>query len=114
MAQPVHDGCSNPDDVRVHQKVKEVADMLRPELLRLHKVPMESSGDIELYRRCIEQIEVVKREVTNHDALFAFHNVISHIKNAIKLSKDKADNQKILWSLQEVTAILFKVQSLPS
>jgi hypothetical protein len=114
MGQVQDGGLSNPDDVSIHKQVKEIADSLSPELVRLHKAPMESTADIPLYEKCIEQMEVIKREVANHDSLFAFHNSISHMQKAIKLAQAQAENQKILWNLQEVSAILFKIQSLPS
>ncbi len=114
MAHALNNGSPNPDDVTIHKQVKEVADMLAPELRRLHESPQESTGDIELYERCIEKMDLISREVANQDSLFAFRNVISHMKKAIKLSHDKVENQRILWDLQEVTAVLFKIQSLPS
>lgn len=114
MSAATEGGFSNPDDVTIHRQVKEIADMLSPELIRLYESPLESTGDVELYRRCIEQIKLVKREVTNHDALFAFRNAISHMRKAIDLARAGGINRRVLWSLQEVTAILFKMQSLPS
>jgi hypothetical protein len=114
MAHVLNNGSPNPNDITIHKQVKEVADLLAPELLRLHKSSLESTGDIVLYEKCIEKMELIRREVANHDSLFAFRNVISHLKKAIKISRDKADNQKILWNLQEVSASLFKIQSLPS
>lgn len=107
-------GLPNPQDLSLHKQVKDIADLLRPELLRLSKVLEESSGNIELYISFMDQIKTVKNEVSSHDALFAFQNVQSHIMKAIEFSKKKKSNQEILWHLQEVVAILFKVQNLPS
>ena len=114
MSAATEGGFSNPDDITIHRQVKEIADMLSPELKRLHESPLESTGDIELYKQCIERIKIVKREVTNHDALFGFRNAINHVRKAITLVEAREANRKTLWALQEVTAILFKVQSLPS
>ena len=114
MANALNNGSPNPDDITIHNQVKEIADILSPELLRLHEAPQESTGDIELYERCIQQMEMIRREVANQDSLFAFHNIISLMKKSISLVLDKADNQTVLWTLQEVTAILFKIRTLPS
>ncbi len=107
-------GSCNPHDLTLHKQVKEIADLLRPELLRLHGTPEESNANIKLYLLVSEQVSVVKKEVTNQDALFAFQNILSFIKKAIALAEKKAVNQEILWLLQEVMAVLFKVQNLPS
>jgi uncharacterized protein YdcH (DUF465 family) len=107
-------GSSNPQDVGLHKQIKDIADLLRPELLRLHKCPHETGGNIQLYVSFIEQIKTVKREVSNHDALFAFQNILNHMIKAIEFSQKNVPNQEILWHLQEVMALLFKVQNLPS
>jgi hypothetical protein len=107
-------GSPNPHDLSLHKQVKDIADLLRPELLRLHKCGEEKSGNIQLYVSFTEQIQLVKKEVTNHDALFAFQNVINHMQKAIELAQKSCCNQEILWHLQEVMALLFKVQNLPS
>ncbi|MBS0627131.1 MAG: hypothetical protein JSS09_02845 [Verrucomicrobia bacterium] len=104
----------NPHDLSLHKQVKDIADLLRPELLRLHKQPDEISGNIQLYTAFIEQIRIVRKEVTNCDALFTFHNILNHMIKIIELAEKKAKNQEILWHLQEVMALLFKVQNLPS
>lgn len=107
-------GCPNPHDLSLHKQIKDISDLLRPELLRLYKCSTETSGNITLYVSFIKEIHSVKREVTNHDALFAFQNVLSHMSKAIELSEKNSQNQEVLWHLQEVMAILFKVQNLPS
>ena len=107
--------CSpNPHDLSLHKQVKDIADLLRPELLRLHNKPDEISGNVHLYAAFIEQIREVKKEVTNSDALFAFHNILNHMMKIIELTEDHTCNQEVLWHLQEVMALLFKVQNLPS
>ncbi len=107
-------GSPNPHDLSLHKQVKDIADMLRPELLRLHKCCEECSGNIQLYISFIEEVQHVKKEVSNHDALFAFQNIINHMKKAIEAAQNKKPNQDLLWHLQEVMALLFKVQNLPS
>ncbi len=104
----------NPHDLSLHKQVRDLADLLRPELLRLHKHPEDISGNIHLYTAFVEQIRVVKKEVTNSDALFAFHNILSHMMKIAKKTEGDTNNQEILWHLQEVMALLFKVQNLPS
>jgi len=104
----------NPHDISLHKQIKDIADMLRPELLRLHKTPNEISGNVGLYTSFIEQVRAVRREVTNSDALFAFHNIIDHMVKILDLVQNKAINQEILWHLQDVMSLLFKVQNLPS
>ena len=108
------DGCPNPHDLSLHKQVKDIADLLRPELLRLYKCSTENSGNIQLYVSFIAEITSVKREVTNHDALFAFQNILNHMQKAIELAQKNSVNQEVLWHLQEVMALLFKVQNLPS
>ncbi len=108
-------GCApNPHDITLHKQVKDIADMLRPELLRLHTKPDEVSGNVDLYTAFAEQIRAVRKEVTNCDALFTFHNILNHMTKVKELTDRKARNQEILWHLQEVMAFLFKVQNLPS
>lgn len=107
-------GPCNPHDLSLHKQVKEIADLLRPELLRLYNNPTESNGNVNLYQLIGEQVKLVKKEVTSQDALFAFQNILSFIKKAIILTEKKTPNQEILWLLQEVMAVLFKVQNLPS
>lgn len=107
-------GAPNPHDLSLHKQVKDIGDLLRPELLRLYKDPDGNHGNISLYISFIEQIKAVKREVTNHDALFAFQNILNHMQKAMELTQKKNANRDILWHLQEVMALLFKVQNLPS
>lgn len=107
-------GTPNPQDLSIHKQVKDLSDLLRPELLRLHKCSTETSGNAQLYHSFIMQIERVKREVTNHDALFACRSVINHMKKAIELAENKTVNEEVLWHLQEVMALLCKIQTLPS
>jgi hypothetical protein len=106
-------GC-NPHDLSLHKQVKDIADLLRPELCRLYAHPEQSEGNIQLYVSLISEIQCVKKEVRAHDALFAFQNILNHIQKAIELAQKKERNQEILWHLQEVMALLFKVQNLPS
>lgn len=106
-------GC-NPHDLSLHKQVKDIADLLRPELCRLYADTQISDGNIQLYLILIREIQCVKREVRTHDALFAFQNILNHMQKAIELSQKKELNQEILWHLQEVMALLFKVQNLPS
>jgi hypothetical protein len=105
---------ANPHDLSLHKQVRDITDILRPELLRLSKQPESSSGNIDLYVAFVNQIKSVRKEITNCDALFAFHNVIDHMTKAIELTEQKAPNQEILWHLQEVMSLLFKVQNMPS
>lgn len=114
MQQFIGNSPPNPHDLSLHKQVKDIADLLRPELLRLYNKPGEVSGNIQLYIAFIEQIRTVRREVTNCDALFSFHNILNHMMKIIELAEEKAKNQEILWHLQEVMALLFKVQNLPS
>ncbi len=114
MQSSKESGPCNPHDLSLHKQVKEIADLLRPELLRLYHTPTESNGNVKLYLLIAEQVKLVKKEVTSQDALFAFQNILSFIKKAIALTEKKTPNQEILWLLQEVMAVLFKVQNLPS
>lgn len=104
----------NPHDISLHKQIKDIADLLRPELLRLHNTPKEVGGNVNLYNSFIEEIRSVRKEVTNSDALFAFHNIIDHMIKILDLVQNKAPNQEILWHLQDVMSLLFKVQNLPS
>jgi hypothetical protein len=104
----------NPHDIGLHKQIKDVADLLRPELLRLHKTPTEISGNVDLYRGFIENVRAIRREVTNCDALFAFHNILNHMSKILELVQERAENKEILWHLQDVMSLLFKVQNLPS
>jgi len=104
----------NPHDLSLHKQVRDITDILKPELLRLSKQPEGSSGNIDLYLAFVKQIKSVRKEMTNCDALFAFHNVVDHMAKAIELAEKKGPNQEILWHLQEVMALLFKVQNMPS
>ena len=61
----------NPHDLSLHKQVKEITDLLRPELSRLHKAPKEASGDAKLYTLLAEQITLVKKEVTNHKTIIS-------------------------------------------
>ena len=79
-------GPCNPHDVSLHKQMKDIADLLRPELLRLHKCPDEKSGNVSLYVSFISEIKGVKKEITTHDALFAFQNILNHMQKAIELS----------------------------
>lgn len=106
-------GC-NPHDLSLHKQVKDIADLLRPELCRLYANAQTADGNIQLYISLIAEIQCVKKEITTHDALFAFQNILNHMQKAIELSQKKEVNQEILWHLQEVMALLFKVQNLPS
>ena len=110
---PEKGGC-NPHDLSLHKQVKDIADLLRPELCRLYTSSEKTDGNIELYVSLILEIQSVKRDVTTHDALFAFQNILSHMQKAIELAQKKERNQEILWYLQEVMALLFKIQNLPS
>ncbi len=107
-------GCPGHQESSLHKQIKDIADLLRPELQRLYKSSHESSGNIQLYVSFIEEIKSVKMDVRNQDVLFAFQNIINHMQKAIELSQKNGLNQEILWHLQEVMALSFKVQNLPS
>lgn len=104
----------NPHDLSLHKQIKDISDLLRPELVRLYSCQGRNHGNIPLYVSFIAEIQTVKKEVTNHDALFAFQNILNHMQKSIELSQKKGPTQEILWHLQEVMALLFKVQNLPS
>jgi len=82
--------------------------------MRLHKCFACKEGNIQLYLSLIEQIRLVQKEMANRDALFTLQNILDRMSKAIELSKINASNQEILWHLQEVMALLFKLQSIPS
>ncbi len=107
-------GFSNPHDVSLHKQIKDVSDLLRPELLRLYRCPDEVGANVELYRAFVEEIHMIEKEISNCDALFAFHNIVNHMKKIQDLSEKRSSNQEILVHLQEVMALLFKAQNLPS
>ena len=102
-----------PNDSNLHKQIKDVSDILRPELQRLYKSSQESSSNILLYISFIENIKAVKIDVTSQDAFLAFQNIICHMQKAIELSQKNSKNQEVLWHLQEVMALAFKVQNLP-
>ena len=104
----------NPQDLSLHRQIKEISDFLTPELLRLQKNPKDVSGDRKVYEDFISQIRAVKKEVSNHDTLYALQNMISHMEKAMDLTEKKMKNQDVLMHLQEVNALLFKSQNLPS
>jgi len=107
-------GAPNPHDLTLHKQVKGIAECLKPELARLHVSTQESSGDSALYCKLLEEVRSVQKEVTNHDMLFAFRNVIDHLCKASLLVEQQGKNEEILMHLQEVMALLFKTQNLPS
>ena len=104
----------NPQDLSLHKQLKEISDLLTPELLRLHKMCEGVSGNSKLYEQFISHIRTVKKEVSNHDTLCALHDIIHHMQKAIDLTEKKMKNHDILMHLQEVKSLLFKVQNLPS
>lgn len=115
LMQEFHEGSRcNPHDFTLHKQIKDISDLLRPELLRLYKCPEEVGGNDHLYAAFIEGIRSVEKEISNCDALFAFHNIINHMKKIQELSEKKSKNQELLSHLQEVMALLFKVQNMPS
>ncbi|MBM3207936.1 MAG: hypothetical protein FJZ57_04950 [Chlamydiae bacterium] len=97
-----------------HHVIKDIADKLRPHLIRLNECPTDKCGDAALYIEIIAEIETVKKQITNHDCLCAIHNAINHLEKAAELSKSAGLNEEVLWHLQEVMAFLFKVQNLPT
>jgi hypothetical protein len=106
--------CLGPQEAGLHKQIKDAADLLRPELQRLYNSPNESSGNIQLYISFIQEIKSVKRDVRNQDLIFAYQGIINHMQKAIELCQKNGLNQEILWHLQEVMALSFKVQNLPS
>lgn len=111
VAQP---SSPSPRNHTTQRNVKEIADRLRPHLVRLNESPTDKCGDANLYLEFIQQIEVVKKQVSNYDTICAIHSAINHLQKAVELSKSSALNEEILWHLQEVMAYLFKIQNLPS
>lgn len=107
-------GAPNPQDLTLHKQLKEIADLLKPELARLYKVSGEATGNVKSYAAVMDQVRAIKKEMTNQDAVSALQNVIGHLKKAIALTEKHKSNQEILWVLQEIMAILFKAQNLPS
>lgn len=107
-------GNPNPHDLSLHKQVKEIADLLKPELLQLYQFPTSAIPNVKLYQVCAEHVEAIRREITNQDALFCCQNILSHLKQAKDLSNNKHPVAEILVHLQEVMSILFKTQNLPS
>ena len=103
-----------PRNHTTHHVIKDIADRLRPHLVRLNESPTDKCGQADLYRSMIEEIALVQKQVTNHDSLCAIHNAIHQLEKAIELTEHSALNEELLWHLQEVMALLFKVQNLPS
>lgn len=114
MQKPANGGAPNPHDLCLHRQVKDIAMSLKPELARLHDHLEESSGEVTLYRHILEEVKTVKKEISNHDALFTCHHIADHLSKAIELAENQAKNKEILTHLQEVWALLFKTQNLPS
>jgi len=104
----------SPRNHTTQRNIKEIADTLRPHLVRLNESPTDKCGDPNLYLEVIAQIEIVKKQVSNHDTICAIQSAINHLHKAVDLSKSSALNEEILWHLQEVMAFLFKIQNLPS
>jgi hypothetical protein len=112
MAEPVPS--PTPRNHTTHNQIKEIADKLRPHLIRLNESPTDKCGDAAFYQQIIGEIESVKKQISNHDSLCSIQNAINHLEKAIELSKNAGLNEEVLWHLQEVMAFLFKVQNLPS
>ncbi|MEI8329384.1 MAG: hypothetical protein WCG14_05250 [Chlamydiia bacterium] len=104
----------SPRNHTTHHVIKDIADRLRPHLIRLNESPTDKCGQSHLYLQVIEEILSVKKQVTNQDSLCAIHNAINQLEKAIELTNNSALNEEILWHLQEVMAFLFRVQNLPS
>ncbi len=111
-AEPVY--YPQPRNHGIHSLIKQIADRLRPHLIYLNERLSDKSSDIFLYQSVILEVEKIKNEVSNHDCLCAIQNAINHLEKAIELSQNSAMNEEILWHLQEVMALFFKIQNLPS
>jgi hypothetical protein len=97
----------------IHHQIKEISDSLRPHLVRLHECPSDKCGDAALYTSIIQKLDVINHQVTNHDCHCAMQNAVAHLEKAVDLTRNSALNEEILWQLQEVMALLFKIQNLP-
>jgi hypothetical protein len=104
----------SPHNHTSQHQIKEIADKLRPHLVRLNQSPTDKCGDPALYMSVIEEILVVKKQISNHDCICAIQSAVTHLQKAGELSRNAALNEEVLWHLQEVMAFLFKVQNLPS
>ncbi len=107
-------GCPNPQDLTLHRQIREASHLLKPELLRLHSSQGESTPNSSLYNTFIEEMKLIKSEISNCDALYACRNILDHMGKVHLLVTAKALNKEILQHLQEVMALLFKLQNLPS
>lgn len=114
MIQSVEGGTSNPHDLSLHKQLKGAALLLKPEVSRLHTSQEESNGKISLYQAFIDEIKLIRNEISNCDALYSCHNILDHMEKAIQIAQKKGKNKEILAHLQEVMALVFKVQNLPS
>jgi len=105
---------SHSQDFTMHKQVKGIADLLRPELLRLDKGSDGDCGNRQLYVSFVQEVKSIRKEVTNSDALFTFRSILNHMSKVIVLTDNKACHQEVLWHLQEVMSLLFRLQNLPS
>jgi hypothetical protein len=104
----------SPRNHDIHHQIKDISDRLRPHLIRLSECPTDKCGDTALYQRVIDEMETLRKQVSNHDCLCAIQNALSHLHRAYDLAKASSLNEEVLWHLQEVMAFLFKIQNLPS
>lgn len=104
----------SPRNHDIHHQIKDISDRLRPHLVRLSECPTDKSGDALLYQNIINELDTLRKQVSNQDCLCAIQNAISHLSRAVELAKKSALNEEVLWHLQEVMAFLFKTQNLPS
>ncbi len=114
MQKSINEGTPNPHDLSLHKQIKEVAHFLKPEVMRLYEQQEDVSGKASLYVAFVDEMKLIKSEIANCDALYACHNILDHMEKAIQLVEKKAKNKEILSHLQEVMALLFKLQNLPS
>lgn len=96
-----------------HCVIKEMSDKLRPELVRLHHALKDKNANKSLYLQLIDEIGKLRTQITNHDTLFALQNAVNHLKKAVDEAERSEINQEVLWHLQEVMALFFKIQNLP-
>lgn len=106
--------CPMSSNQELQRRIKDASDLLRPELQRLYTSPKEKNGNLQLCISFVKEIKSVKMDVKNQDLLFAFQNIINHMQKAIELCQKNGSNQEILLHLQEVMALAFKVQNMPS
>jgi hypothetical protein len=97
----------------IHFAIKQMADELGPHLVMLSECPDGRCSDLILYDKIKAKLKALQPQVTNHDTFSAMHTAMSLLSRCKDLVALSAPNKELVWQLQEVMALLFKIQNLP-